>query len=1029
MFTREDIEEIKRIPIPHEFTHADASKNTICPFHADGDPSLRYYPDSNICYCFAEQRAYDIIAIVSIFKGYNFISACKYLIQKYSLNIETIHQDPAVANFHQSMKTLCKWYNSKLLEKDYNFLMHQYGLEKKIIDNLLIGFSPDVLPPFDILSIEDRNITTLYQNNIPSYRNRFVFPYWHFGHIFYTIARKTKSTPESKFEIAKYKKQSVQGFAENIIYNQDILCKKNDYLLITEGITDCILAHLKDINCISPVTTKLKFADLKFLLPKFKKISNVYICNDTEENEEGFKGAVKTAKELFKRGINVRIIELPLDKNTKKIDLNDYLKVHTKEELFNLPQKTLMDILIKPNISIEKDLLPLFLAPGNIENYIDVLKSNFDKKINLTKLRKIIKNYSSQQSFDLQINELNFFQENKKCTKCDAKLQLDIIQEKNRNNYFAKCTNLSCRLSQTYISAVNHAQRLKISISEMGGYKILPLGIFVAYNRFWKHFIVRDGSSVFIELSDFFIKIKNKFFDENENFFLEIDIISNNRKRTKLIPGAATSDLKKFKSEISSAGEFVFDGDNKDLSYIWRFIYNLNSDVKDLQLTDIIGKHEEGWLFKNGFYNIILKKFLEEKNNISGRYKLNNDKAHNLYIIEEYNAKNIFHMLKSILSEDILYPALGFFIAGLFCDAIVAKYKTFPILFCYGEQSKGKSVLAELLCNLAGLHNNVAFNFNSTKKAIQRNAAYYSNLPIIIDEFDNESNQTQQLKAFFDREGYKRAKFDNTNLLLETIIRCFFIVTSNNKPIDSALFTRLIFLDFNNFKHTNFDKFLDVYSKRENFGKFLIDVVSNISETQLLLNIEKLVLKIHQEASLAKIKIDGRAALNAGKIFGALQLFLKSISCPLSERQLLKLCVEQIQSLNESMKEIDPLLEAIEIGQTIIALKPNEDNGFLYERENGYYFLFSNFYHLIIKFKPTFSIAKAELMRMFKKRYPPSDKTRVNWIDGVTKYTWYYRNNFQFPLQLGHYYLPESDIPEDFNTKEEKEATNDTIKM
>lgn len=51
----------------------------LCPFHADTEPSLKHYPDSNTAYCFSCCRRYDSIDIVRQIEGISFIEAVRRL--------------------------------------------------------------------------------------------------------------------------------------------------------------------------------------------------------------------------------------------------------------------------------------------------------------------------------------------------------------------------------------------------------------------------------------------------------------------------------------------------------------------------------------------------------------------------------------------------------------------------------------------------------------------------------------------------------------------------------------------------------------------------------------------------------------------------------------------------------------------------------------------------------------------------------------------------------------------------------------
>jgi len=170
------------------------------------------------------------------------------------------------------------------------------------------------------------------------YQGRIIFPYWKGGKVVYSIARKTEWTPENEFEKSKYKKQLTKK--ENRQYISDVISNEyfygidsirgKDYCVITEGVTDCIMAMQSGEPCISPVTVRFKSNEIEMVASLVEGMKHVIICNDKDDAGRG--GAIDTADILDNNGTNVRIIDLPDIENVDKIDLAEYLKRHDAEE-------------------------------------------------------------------------------------------------------------------------------------------------------------------------------------------------------------------------------------------------------------------------------------------------------------------------------------------------------------------------------------------------------------------------------------------------------------------------------------------------------------------------------------------------------------------------------------------------------------------------------------------------------------------------------------------------------------------------
>lgn len=227
----------------------------------------------------------------------------------------------------------------------------RWGITDETIDNLLIGISrkDDALEVY----LKQQRFTheqlmesgLFYTRGVgitPYYQGRIVFPYWKSGTVQYLIARTTGSTPlfRGKEDKRKYLKLAtrkggrthISEHVKNILYGVDSLMGASDWCLITEGVTDCVMAIQAGISCISPVTTEFKEKDYNQMLKLVKRFDMAYICNDNEENEAGLGGAIGTAEFLEANGITTRLVTLPRPEGVEKIDLAEYLRDHTVEE-------------------------------------------------------------------------------------------------------------------------------------------------------------------------------------------------------------------------------------------------------------------------------------------------------------------------------------------------------------------------------------------------------------------------------------------------------------------------------------------------------------------------------------------------------------------------------------------------------------------------------------------------------------------------------------------------------------------------
>ena len=304
------------------------------------------------------------------------------------LNNDNFKFDAEVQNIFTITTAIAEHYHNCLTDKHRKLITETWGITDETIDCLHIGFAPvdeNLIKIFDGLFHKDELLKTGFfiktRDGIKSfYQGRIVFPYWKGGKVVYSIARSTEWTPDNEFEEGrKYKKQllkkDTRQYVSDVISNKYFYgvdsIKGKDYCIITEGVTDCIMAMQAGEPCISPVTTRFKNDEIETAASLVHGMKNVIICNDNDE--AGKRGAIDTADYLDKKGINVRLIELPNSDNETKIDLAEYLKSHTHDDFKTLIKNSTLLIVAKLN-NIDVSDEPL----DNIQAAKEFIKHNLN---------------------------------------------------------------------------------------------------------------------------------------------------------------------------------------------------------------------------------------------------------------------------------------------------------------------------------------------------------------------------------------------------------------------------------------------------------------------------------------------------------------------------------------------------------------------------------------------------------------------------------------------------------------------------
>lgn len=270
-------------------------------------------------------------------------------------------------SIEQVYELAAHFYHSQLPQEQREHLHNRYGLTDETIDELMIGFAPtDGQSLYSHLlqigvTATDLLATGLFtlHNNRPTdtFQGRIIFPYWRGARVVYMIGRETDHTPEWERERRmKYKKLLVHGdkhpyvspvVTNEYFYGEDSTRGATD-LLMTEGITDAIIAHQAGFDCVSPVTVRFRREDAEKIATLAKSVKRVFIVNDNEESNAGTKGARATATLLWESGVQAYMATLPKSEGTDKVDLNDYLRSHTPAELRAVlsQSQTLLDLAI-----------------------------------------------------------------------------------------------------------------------------------------------------------------------------------------------------------------------------------------------------------------------------------------------------------------------------------------------------------------------------------------------------------------------------------------------------------------------------------------------------------------------------------------------------------------------------------------------------------------------------------------------------------------------------------------------------------
>ena len=146
-----------------------------------------------------------------------------------------------------------------------------------------------------------------------------------------------------------------------------------------------------------------------------------------------------------------------------------------------------------------------------------------------------------------------------------------------------------------------------------------------------------------------------------------------------------------------------------------------------------------------------------------------------------------------------------FVIMSVFRDVVDRNSLFMPVLYVKGEKGSGKSTLISNLTKVWGAEqkekNLMAEN---TPKSIARNMSQVMSSMIWYNEYLNTMPEAyKNLPQFiYDKGGYERAKFDDTDETESIEVNSTLCLTSNFTPDNEIVYSRLIFVRIDKAKHT-----------------------------------------------------------------------------------------------------------------------------------------------------------------------------------------------------------------------------------
>jgi DNA primase catalytic core len=747
-----------------------------CPWHdSENHACFNIQVRDQFFNCFHCNEKGDVINFVMKFKGVTFIEALRILAKRAGIALPDWSEEEQdkydkQQRVYDILTEAADYFSSEGAESlnVANRMEKGWGINGDMVDEFKIGWSPDqsdLIPHLRSRGFSDEEIalTGLYEG---IWKNRIVFPYWKSGRVRYFISRATELTAKIKdknnnpIDAPKYIKMKSNQFIKNDFFYGEDYARGAEELFITEGVTDCISAIQAGLNCISPVTVRFKDDDFEKTLRLCRNAKKVYIVNDNEENDAGLKGALDTVRFLIKNGIDAYICILPRDPSLPKVDLNDYLKNHTKDDFL-------------------KDCLTT--AQTYIEYQINQIPSNTDK----FKLPALLNDILLEIA-ELNLNELG---------------ELKYINVLIKERFHLKEKDL-----EPYRKIFRRHQRALAQNPDTDDEDFIG-DIKKVRNRYWVMRRGTNGSNVEVPISNFIINILSQH-STREGMLRQVQFVREDGK----ISGPFVLEPKdmirndSFSQYCVGKGKFVWNGNPQDLAGIWSTEFEQIDDkvVNDIDHMGWI-RNENIWAFDNiavtedgrSLKPDATGVFWDKDRGIKPKSIIvSSEKLSYGSLSEEcpVTLEEILEKFSDSMGSNSARTALGWVAAVPFMEDIMFRWQSFPFLFLTGKYQSGKSTIMSWLMSFFYQDPKHFTVSETTNVAIQRYLSYYSCLPVFLDEYANES-KIKSKEPFF-RSVYRRdsaGKGIRSEFgVREGEIRGTLAIAGETTPTDAALISRCI---------------------------------------------------------------------------------------------------------------------------------------------------------------------------------------------------------------------------------------------
>ena len=350
---------------------------------------------------------------------------------------------------------------------------------------------------------------------------------------------------------------------------------------------------------------------------------------------------------------------------------------------------------------------------------------------------------------------------------------------KDIDEYLTKGGDLKGLLASATEETPSYESDLEVTSDADGKSPPSPI---IIKNGCYHRVVYKDGEESLKQLSNFTMDLLNVYLRDNLREREVTITLQNGRKSPSfLVSSEAKHSLKSFKTLVANAIDGTFYGTEQDYSMVWEKVYSMTTE-RTVHLIEQVGRIEspKGWLFRDCFISDAGPIYYPDEDGVmwiggntvgirafsivAGETR-NDTQIGVPSIMSEVSPEDRKKLLRNILhsiADNIgdmgeALTILGYCWATVHSKTLYEYLRFFPHFQYWGIQGRGKTTLIKLMLSLFNMSDPGYTTISSLNSgvAFSRKMAYYTSLPMCIDEIRSDGLTTDWYSSF--RSWYDRS--------------------------------------------------------------------------------------------------------------------------------------------------------------------------------------------------------------------------------------------------------------------------------